>query len=424
MRPVFGLSSCAARLRTDAETVRYRLSRMRVRVAVVLVLILAGAGAFNYLRPIPAVSAASALPAKETIRGTAPALPWPARGSAALSVSGLGLIATSGNEKPVAAESIVKVMTALLILEDKPLNLNEDGPTIVVSDADVQSYQTDLAQKQSVVEVQPGELLTERQALQGLLIPSANNFAEMLARWDAGSIDAFVAKMNARALALHLTHTTFADASGASDAGVSTPIDLIALGIVAMKQDVFAQIVGMGQAELPVAGTVYNVDGALGQSGIIGIKTGSGLNLGANFLFAASVTVDGHQIVIYGCVMGQATLDRAFTAAKVLIGAMQPALHVRRILEKNETVATYVTPWGEQTDVVSAVAVDLVEWPGMVLRQRLDVRAIVVDQPLNAGTVEGSEHVVLGDYQLDVPLVTANPLFPPGRFWRLTRLSF
>ena len=397
---------------------------MKLRVAVALVLILAAGAAWNYLRPIPAVAATGALPAKETIQGTAPALPWPARGSAALSVSGLGFIATSGNEKPIPAASVVKVMTALLILEDKPLKVNEDGPSIVVSDADVQSYQTDLAEKQSVVVVQPGEQLTELQALQGMLIPSANNFAEMLARWDAGSIDAFVAKMNARAVALHMTHTTFADTSGASAATVSTPSDLIALGIVAMKQDAFAQIVGMGQAELPLAGTVYNVDAALGQSGIIGIKTGSGLNLGANFLFAANATVDGHQIVIYGCVMGQATLDRAFTAAKVLIGAMQPALHVRRILEKNETVATYVTPWGEQTDLVASVPVDLVEWPGMVLRQRLDARAIVVDQPLNAGTVEGSEHVVLGDYQLDVPLVTANPLFPPGRFWRLTRLSF
>jgi serine-type D-Ala-D-Ala carboxypeptidase (penicillin-binding protein 5/6) len=180
----------------------------------------------------------------------------------------------------------------------------------------------------------------------------------------------------------------------------------------------------MPQAELPVAGTVYNVDSALGQSGIIGIKTGSGLNLGANFLFAAGVTVDGHQIVIYGCVMGQSTLDRAFAAARVLIGALQPALHVRRVIERNETVATVVTPWGETTDLVSPVAVDLVEWPGMVLRQRLNASAIVVDHPLAAGTVEGSEHLVLGDYQLDVPLVTANPLYPPGRFWRLTRLSF
>jgi hypothetical protein len=59
----------------------------------------------------------------------------------------------------------------------------------------------------------------------------------------------------------------------------------------------------------------------------------------------------------------------------------------------------------------------------MVLRQRLDARTIVVDQPLAAGKGVGSEHVVLGDYNLDVPLVTANSLYPPGRLWRLTRIS-
>jgi hypothetical protein len=59
----------------------------------------------------------------------------------------------------------------------------------------------------------------------------------------------------------------------------------------------------------------------------------------------------------------------------------------------------------------------------MVLRQRLDAPSIVVDKPLPAGTHEGSEHIVLGDYVLDVPLVTAGPLYPPGRAWRLTRLA-
>ena len=43
-----------------------------------------------------------------------------------------------------------------------------------------------------------------------------NNLAETAARWDAGSIDAFVANMNARAAALKLTHTKFADVSGAN----------------------------------------------------------------------------------------------------------------------------------------------------------------------------------------------------------------
>ncbi|MGH7764992.1 MAG: hypothetical protein ACREOM_11335, partial [Candidatus Dormibacteraceae bacterium] len=83
----------------------------------------------------------------------------------------------------------------------------------------------------------------------------------------------------------------------------------------------------------------------------------------------------------------------------------------------------YSTPWRAQTDLVSTVDVDLVEWPGTVLRQRLEASPIIVDQPLPAATKEGTEHMVLGDYALDVPLVTADPLYPPGRLWRLTRLS-
>ena len=397
---------------------------MRWRVGGALLVIVVAAGAVNYLRPIPPVSAAPLLPASQVIPGTAPTLPWPSRGAGAVGVSGLGFVASSGNEQAVPAASVTKVMTAFLVLEDKPLAKGAPGPTITMTDADVQSYQSDLSDQQSVVKVQAGEQLSELQLLQGMLIPSANNFAETVARWDAGSIDAFVAKMNTRALALHLTHTKFADPAGASAASVSTPTDLMALGMAAMQNDVFAQIVAMGQVNLPVAGTVYNVNHVLAQEGIVGIKTGSGLNSGANFLFAANATVDGHTIVVYGCVMGQPTLDLAFSTAQSLIAAMSAALHVRRVMSRHQSIATYTTPWGPQTDLISADDVDLAEWPGMVLRQRLDANSIVVDKPLPSSTVEGHEHLLLGDYVLDVPLVTADPLYPPGRFWRLTRISF
>jgi D-alanyl-D-alanine carboxypeptidase (penicillin-binding protein 5/6) len=397
---------------------------MRLRVGIVLLLVVFGLAAWNYLRPIPAVAAmGSTVAPAETVSGTPPTLPWPSRGSGAVSVQGLGFIASSGGEQPIAAASVTKVMTALVILEDKPLKKDEQGPTITLTDIDVAFYEADFANKESVAEVQAGEQLTELQALQGMLIPSANNLAETLARWDAGSVQAFVTKMNQKASALHLTNTRFADTSGANPGSVSTPTDLTLLGIAAMKQEVFAQIVALGQAQLPVAGIVYNVDRALGQSGIIGIKTGSGLNTGANFLFAASVAVDGRQITVYGCVMGQPTLDIAFASAKSLIGALQAALHVRRVLARNQTIATYVTPWGAQSDLVSSVDVDLVSWPGMVLRQRLESKSIVVDKPIPASTQEGNIHMVMGDYNLDVPLVTADPLYPPGRLWRLTRLS-
>ena len=394
------------------------------KLAAGFVALVTALGAFNYFRPIPAVSPTASLPVQETVPGTMPTIPWPTTGSAVVGVSGLGLIASSENEKPLAAASVTKVMTALIVLTDKPLQKDEPGPSITITDADVQSYQADLAEKQSVVEVQLGEQLTEFELLEGLLIPSANNFAETLARWDAGSIDRFVVAMNKRASDLHLTHTTFADTSGASPESVSTPGDLMALGMEAMRLEVFAQIVAMPQADLPIAKTVYNVDGVLGQSGIIGIKTGSGLAEGANFLFAAAAQVDGHPLTLFGCVMGQPSLARAFAEAKSLIASMKSNLHVRRVIARNQAVASYVTPWGGQSDLVSTVDVDLAEWPGMILRQRLDASTLTVDKPLAAGTREGSEHLSIGDYSLDVELVTGSPLYPPGRLWRLTRINF
>lgn len=398
---------------------------MRMRVGVALLLVLVALGAFNFLRPIPAVSPAHLLRTSDVVPGTAPSLPWPSRGSAAVGVSGLGFLAqSSGTEQAIPAASVTKVMTALVLLADKPLKTGEAGPTAMLTDADVQSFQADLAGGQSVVKVEAGEALSELQLLQGLLIPSANNYAETAARWDAGSISTFVSRMNDRAAKLQLAHTKFSDVSGASPGSVSTAADLLALGMAAMQDPVFAGIVGMPLVDLPVAGTVYNVNGVLGQSGIVGIKTGSGLSTGANFLFAAKATIDGHEIVIYGCVMGQPSLAIAFSNAQKLIAAMSPVLHVRRILSRNESVATYTTAWGAQSDLVSASDVDVVEWPGLVLRQRLDAKTIVIDKPLASRTREGTEHIVLGDYDLDVPLVTADPLYPPGRLWRLTRVSF
>jgi len=394
---------------------------VKLRAAGALLLLVAGYLAFNYfIRPIPAVAATGSVATSTTTSGTAPTLPWPSSGSAAVGVSSLGFIASSGNEKPVPAASVAKVMTAFVVLNDKPLKKSEQGPTIVITDADVQEYQADNAAKQSVVEVRAGEQLTELQALQALLIPSGNNIAFTLANWDAGSAAAFVAEMNKLAKKLGMNHTRFADAAGASDQTVSTPTDLLTLGMTAMKLDVLAQIVATTDVKLPVAGTVYNVDYALGEAGLIGIKTGSGF--GANFLFAASVTVGGFTITIYGCVMGLPTLDAAFGSAKALIYAMQTQLHIVRVLSKYVAVGSYELPWGGRSDLLSTTNVDLVEWPGMILRQTVRAPALTIKDPIPRGTNAGVLNMVLGDYNLDVPLTTSDAIYPPGRFWRLTRI--
>jgi D-alanyl-D-alanine carboxypeptidase (penicillin-binding protein 5/6) len=281
-----------------------------------------------------------------------------------------------------------------------------------------------MAQGQSVVPVAAGERLNEFEVLEGLLIRSGNNIAESLALWDAGTVPAFVAKMNQRAAALHLTRTTFADPAGVSTQTVSTPTDLLAMGMAAMQQDAFSQIVNLAQTTLPVAGTVYNTNGALGHSGIVGIKTGSGLNSGANFLFAAAVAVDGGDVTLFGCVMGQPTLDAAFKAAETLIAAMKAAVRVRQVAARTQVLGAYETPWGSRSDLLATVDMTLVEWPGMILRQRLDVQTLPIERPTATGMAAGKIHIVLGDQQVDVPLVTAGPLYPPEAMWRLFRINF
>src|SRR5205807_1349781 len=114
---------------------------------------------------------------------------WPTYGQAAVQV-GQSQVQAGPNQHAAAIASVAKVMTAFLVLRDHPLRLGQDGPTIALTDADVADTDRRRGQRESVVPIAAGEQLTERQALQALLLPSANNIAAVLARWEAGSDDA------------------------------------------------------------------------------------------------------------------------------------------------------------------------------------------------------------------------------------------
>ncbi|MGH7904938.1 MAG: D-alanyl-D-alanine carboxypeptidase family protein, partial [Candidatus Dormibacteraceae bacterium] len=284
------------------------------------------------------------------ISGSQPALPWPSRGAAAVGLPGLGILGSNGDSTPLPIASMAKVMTAYIVLRQHPLQPGQDGPPVTVQPDDVATYRSDLAQGQSVVAVQAGEQLSERQLLEGLLIPSGNNLATLLGRWVAGSAPAMVAKANMTAARLGLSHTHFSDLSGFDPGTVSTPTDMIRLGEAAMADPLFAHIVGMPAAVLPLAGTVSNVDYVLGQDGIIGVKTGSDTPAGGCFLFAAQRQASGRRVTIYGAVMGQPTLDGAFNASKALIDAVAGGIKLDHVLSANQSVGRYRAPWGGGSD--------------------------------------------------------------------------
>ncbi len=238
-----------------------------------------------------------------------PSTVWPAYGQAAVQIGQLQVQA-GPNQHAAAIASVAKVMTAYLVLRDHPLRRGQDGPTITLTDADVADTDRRRRQQESVVSIAGGEQLTERQALQALLLPSANNIAVVLARWDAGSTGRFVARMNATARSLGMTHTRYTDPSGYDDETVSTAADQVRLVDRAMRLPVFAGIVATRSATLPVAGTVHNTNTLLGRKGFVGVKTGSTAAAGGCFAFRAIRWIDGKRTTITGIVLGQPGDDR------------------------------------------------------------------------------------------------------------------
>ncbi|HEY7693867.1 MAG TPA: hypothetical protein VH816_16135 [Gaiellaceae bacterium] len=285
-------------------TRRIRIRRIRVGLLVFGVAI---AGALGY-RALASSSSPDASPV-DVIRRV-PSTVWPAQGQAAFVQSGEPQIRAGPNQHAAPIASVAKVMTAYLVLRGHPLRPGEDGPTITLTGADVADTDRRRGRQESVVSVAAGERLSELQALQALLLPSANNIAAVLARWDAGSQERFVARMNATARSLGMTHTRYTDPSGYDDATVSTAADQVRIVERAMRLPVFATVVATPSAALPVAGTVHNTNTLLGRNGFVGVKTGSTAAAGGCFAFRAIRWVDGKRTTITGVVLGQPEHDR------------------------------------------------------------------------------------------------------------------
>ena len=385
-------------------------------------MLVAAAAALQWFRPLPELVPVQTVHAAGVAPGAAPALPWPAAGEAAVTVPGVGLIGRSGGDRAVPIASVAKVMTALVTLEARPLKQGDSGPSLTVTAADVADFKAAAARDESVLPVAEGEQLTELQLLQGLLIPSGNNVAVLLSRWVAGSPPAMVERLNQRAAQMGARSTHFDDASGFSPQTVSTASDLLLLGAAAMAQPVLMDVVAQPEATLPVAGRVFNVNAALGKAGIAGIKTGSSDAAGAALLFLAHRQVGSRQADVLGAVVGLDTLDSVFRAATALADAVAGGLREVEVAAAGAAVARYRVPWGTPVDAVAKARLSVLAWPGSVLRVRAVARRLGPEVP--AATEVGTLEATAGSGAPEaVALVTADPVYRPGRAWRLTRLD-
>lgn len=385
-------------------------------VGIVLLVVLLSAGTANYARAIPAVTPAVRQPAD--IPAAAVSLAWPDFGQAAVGMADRGVLATYGAQQPLATASIAKVITALCVLQKYPLTAGEQGPSLTLTARDAALYDDYVAKDGSVMPVEVGEQLTEYQLLEAIMLPSANNIADSTAIWAYGSLDAYLAFATQYLGRNGLTDTKVGvDASGLDGATTSTASDLVRLGLLALKEPALVEIMNKKSAELPVVGTVYNYNSALGKAGIFGIKTGNNdYNLGA-LLFATKFEVAGKEQTVVGVVMGANSLRQAIDAS-VALAASVPANFVQtEVVPAGISVATYTAAWGEERKLVTDQALRIVRWKGDA------VHITVKASTLSAGRTQPS-----GGVSAALPGATATvhtrldePFVTPSFWWRLTR---
>lgn len=307
------------------------------------------------------------LPAYVRLSGSAPTLVWPEEGQAAVEIEGIGSLGSTRGSAPVPIASVAKVMTAYLTLREHPLAAGREGFSVTITAADAAEEEQREALGESTLNVRPGERLSERQMLQALMLPSANNIAALLARYNAGGITPFVRRMNATARVLDMASSTYTDPSGFNDETVSTATDQLKLARAAMRIPAFAEIVDERSVVLPVVGRVANYNGLVGEDGYVGVKTGSDRAAGGCLVFAKKVLIDGRALTVLGVVLNQRSgslIQAALINARQLGDSAAASLRLRTALRAGTVVLSASSTDGRGTTAVTVGALREIGWGG------------------------------------------------------------
>lgn len=416
---------------TPVEPARRRGRRRRRKiVALVVTLALAalsgGYAAYTLTAPIDAATLDATAPDVDTPAAAQIALP--VEGAYAVSISGAdeylgesasGIWASGGGDGPLPIASISKLITALVVLDKKPLaDTTDPGPTITFSRADHALYDKYYVLGATIAEMPIGSSMSQRQALEAMLIVSASNYAEAVSTWAFGSQGAFLQATRTWLAANGLPSTTIVEPTGIDARNVSTPADLIKLARIAMANPVISQIAGMTTLKVPNIPPALNTNTLLGVEGITGLKTGTLEGSGSNLLFTSTMDVGtGEPLSIVGVILGSYSRDSVNLDVRALLGSIREGFHTVTLGVEGDAIGTYSTPWGESADILLGETVSVLTWSDAA------VTSTFTASPLSTGSdgdVVGSVTWTVGSETLTAPLVLSGTIEPPDAWWRLT----
>jgi D-alanyl-D-alanine carboxypeptidase (penicillin-binding protein 5/6) len=368
------------------------------------------------LAPLQSVDAAVTPPA--AVATEQPAIGFPEYGASGVGALGYpGVLASAGSTAPLPIASISKVVTALVVLDSFPLALGEAGPTVTFDGVDEGFYAAQLADGGVVQPVYAGQVMSQRDVMNVMLLRSANNYAESLVRWAFGSQDAFVATATAWLAEHGLTSTTIIEPTGVSPANVSTVPDLIELARLAIGNPVVAEIVATSSIDIPELGTLENRNELLGIDGIDGIKTGTLDEAGSCLLFAQDVTIGASTVTVVGVVLGgpdHATINEAIRA---LLAQVDAGFREVTLATEGQVFADYRTEWGDEATAVASENASILVWAATPVT--VDIQAEPVTLAPSGADV-GDVVFTAGERTVTVQLRLSETIDDPGPWWRLT----
>lgn len=276
--------------------------------------------------------------------------------------SGVILYEKDARERRFPA-STTKIMTALIVLENcKDL---EQKVEILESDFDGLPYDA------SKAGFKAGEIVRILDLLYGLMLPSGNESANILARYVGGSVENFVQMMNDRALALGCQDTHFVNANGLHDDNhYTTAYDLYLITLQAMEHEVFADISSTAQKTLPATNLqgerkIYTTNMMIFNRSYDsyyryckGIKTGHTSQAGY-CLVSAAERKNGELIsVLLGCERGDRTYYSSFYETRRLFEWGYENFTYKTLLNQNEQIQSVPVHLSAQSDQVVTIAKD------------------------------------------------------------------
>lgn len=386
------------------------LRRVRFWLSTILVVILAGYSTAVAFLPAPAPVLDQTVFSSSLNSGQQITIDWPESQQAAIGALGQGILASYGDEGPLPMASVAKIVTALAILKKHHLELGQSGPAIRLTQDDVAIYRYYIAIGGSVAPVVSGEEVSLYQALQIMLIPSANNMAKSLAIWAFGSEQAYAEYANTMLGELGLKNTTVVDATGISEGTVSTAQDLVLLGQHALNDPVIAQIATQTEATIPVTGRVVSTNKVMGMAGINGLKTGHTDASGGCFLFTAAHEIDGEQVKLIGAIMAAPSIESALNDAPKLVELSETGFQKVVALSAGQQVATVNVPWAAPVSILVKDDLKQVVWKGTELKMDLSLDAGLRQGEVGSASMSGQS----------IALIQTQDIPQPDYWWRFT----